>query len=56
MYLLIFFQFIQNIIKNVAKNLFATSIYLARSEFCTATEAYLIDNYAEYFENLSEKC
>jgi hypothetical protein len=51
-YLLIFFN---GIIKNVAKNIFTNSIYPTKTEIRDATEAYMVDNHAEYFENLSEK-
>ena len=53
--LLIFFNLFQGIIKNVAKNIFANSIYPTKTEIREATEAYMIDNHAEYFETLSEK-
>ena len=51
-----FFNLFQGIIKNVAKNIFANSIYPTKTEFCNATEAYILDSYAKYFKNLSEKC
>ena len=53
--LLIFFNLFQGIIKNVAKNIFANSMYPTKTEICDATDAYMIDNHAEYFETLSEK-
>ena len=31
-------------------------MYLTKTEIRDATDAYMIDNHAEYFETLSEKC
>ena len=41
--------------KNVAKELFANSIYPTEDEFKDATENYVIANHPEFYEDLSEK-
>ena len=30
-------------------------MYSTKTEICNTTKAYIVDNHAEYFENLSEK-
>ncbi len=53
-YILTFYIF-QSIIKNVAKELFANSIYPIEDEFKEAMENYIITNHLEFYKSLNEK-
>ncbi|CAG8692777.1 12528_t:CDS:2 [Funneliformis caledonium] len=48
-------DFIREIVSNVVKVLLPNNIYLIKDEFYETTEKYLAENYASFYNNLSEK-